>query len=525
MTTHDFMPARDVPFATASTTPASRLAQFVRAHVLDVGLALVAVAFASPSIVYPFGRDQGVHFYVGRAWLHGGMPYRDAFDYKPPGIFALHAALIAAFGEEQWPVRIADVACVLAMGVACWALLSARPRGALGLTCLATSLAYFGFFSFWDTAQCELWCTTFSIIAIVAAKGGRPLRSGLLVGAAFIMKPQALLFAAVAALVLIRRRPASVTRSLLRFAIGAAALPGVTTLYFAARGGLGAMKEALGGATWAYVVGARGVDSAASLLRESVTLFSWFNPYATVILVAGGLSALLAKAEGDPRTTRRYRLAFVLGVAAYLGVATQMKFYRYHWALLVPALVLALGETVLWVSERLSAQAGRAATACLFAVFPLAGEPARTWWTGLDVLVQSAGGAPRRAMLARFSMPALGYDPIEIKDTGDWLRARTTATDRVLVRGFLPEVYVIARRSAPGRFFWSTPLTDTRRAYRADEWRAEDRESVSRLPPVFVVVLAGVHAGPDSAEYYRDSGYLPETQIGRLMILKRAPPP
>jgi hypothetical protein len=54
-------------------------------------LLATAVAFALPSLAYPFGRDQALYHYVARGWFdHGLLPYRNIFDQKPPGIYLVY---------------------------------------------------------------------------------------------------------------------------------------------------------------------------------------------------------------------------------------------------------------------------------------------------------------------------------------------------------------------------------------------------------------------------------------------------
>src|SRR5579864_7791604 len=78
----------------------------------------LAAVVALPSLAYPFGRDQGLYFYVGREWLlRGALPYRDLFEQKTPGIYVVHAACIALFGERVWGIRVADVVAVALIGV------------------------------------------------------------------------------------------------------------------------------------------------------------------------------------------------------------------------------------------------------------------------------------------------------------------------------------------------------------------------------------------------------------------------
>jgi hypothetical protein len=52
----------------------------------DAAGLVVAIVLGVASFVYPFGRDQGLYYYVGREWaLRGAIPYRDVFDHKTPG--------------------------------------------------------------------------------------------------------------------------------------------------------------------------------------------------------------------------------------------------------------------------------------------------------------------------------------------------------------------------------------------------------------------------------------------------------
>jgi hypothetical protein len=52
--------------------------------------ALVAVRV--PSLAQPAGADQGLYAYVGQRILAGELPYRDAWDQKPPAIHYTYAA-------------------------------------------------------------------------------------------------------------------------------------------------------------------------------------------------------------------------------------------------------------------------------------------------------------------------------------------------------------------------------------------------------------------------------------------------
>ena len=79
----------------------------------DLALAVVAAAFGWASLTYPFGRDLGLYFYVGREWaLRGAIPYRDVLDHKTPGIEDDYVAVrgfqpqVYALARRRYPGRL-----------------------------------------------------------------------------------------------------------------------------------------------------------------------------------------------------------------------------------------------------------------------------------------------------------------------------------------------------------------------------------------------------------------------------------
>src|SRR5690349_11029177 len=66
-------------------------------------------------LLFGFGRDQGIYAVVGDAMLSGKVPYRDAWDFKPPGIFFVYTFAQALFGRAMISVRIVEVATWVAM--------------------------------------------------------------------------------------------------------------------------------------------------------------------------------------------------------------------------------------------------------------------------------------------------------------------------------------------------------------------------------------------------------------------------
>jgi len=61
-------------------------------------MALIALGLgilASPQLVYPFGHDQGIYSACGDVIRRGGVPIRDCFESKGPGVMVLYALALS----------------------------------------------------------------------------------------------------------------------------------------------------------------------------------------------------------------------------------------------------------------------------------------------------------------------------------------------------------------------------------------------------------------------------------------------
>jgi hypothetical protein len=82
----------------------------------------------SPSLLQQ-GRDSGTFAYTAQVVLDGGMPYRDAWDNKPPGVYYIDALALLLFGENLWALWLIQIISVWLTGLAFYALLIAVYRG------------------------------------------------------------------------------------------------------------------------------------------------------------------------------------------------------------------------------------------------------------------------------------------------------------------------------------------------------------------------------------------------------------
>jgi len=182
----------------------------------------MCVGLRIPSLQQPAGADQALYGYIGQRILHGEVPYRDAWDQKPPGIHATYAVLWAIWPDER-VVPAADL--VVAVATALLLLALGRRLGPPGTGEAAALVFLFLGDPAWGRlggvrarGQCEVFIGLVSTAGLLLLHraieaGARRVQAlgfaaGALFGAAFVYKYNAgavLIAAALAACWWVRR--------------------------------------------------------------------------------------------------------------------------------------------------------------------------------------------------------------------------------------------------------------------------------------------------------------------------------
>jgi 4-amino-4-deoxy-L-arabinose transferase-like glycosyltransferase len=474
------------------------------------------------------------------------MPYRDTFEQKPPGILGAHALAIALFGEHMVSIRILELACVVTLGLVCARLTTPAddpvPAGLGGASVLAASILYFGFFDFWNSAQCEIWCTTLALASACVASRARDERRALLVGGllgglALLFKPPAatlVAFAGASALARAARGPGPrarrVVRASLLFSAGTAAPVALVVAYFALAGALPALVDVQVGANGWYLRHQANVTGVVEVLRRSQGVYKLFEPVSALLLEAVVLGLAVGVVRHDRELRDRHASALLACVCAAAGVIVQMKLYAYHWGLMVGPATLVVAnvalDAVALVRWRFP---GRPTTlaAALFAgnlvvAYALTGRAANKWAEEAGAALGWLSGRTDDAAFGHsFDSPDVGYPFEEARETAAWLRDHTSAADEVAVRGFDSEIYAMAQRRFHGRFFCTNWLSDPNLAYRRDEWLREDRAAFEHDPPRWVVTRTDLPEAPDAPSTFIALGYVERARSGGFVILER----
>ncbi len=480
-----------------------------------LGIAL-ALTLALPSLWYPFGIDQPLHWYIGSEWLEGVMPYQSAISTRPPGAFVVHAIGVLFFGDHEWVLRILDLAFAVLGGlmVATLTLRRRAPdgtvftlhppspgvRGAAVLCVVVLNLVYFDYA---HTGHPELWQGVFMLmpawLLIRSPDFDISPRTAFWAGAAaaagVTMKHTAALtgFVAGAWMVWMALRRTGPKRALVdsvTYTGGVLAVLLLTVLPFVLTGTWDGfhewmIEEPLDRATWKP--------------RTELAWPRWFEPgYGGPAVLAGlaGLATWLGAARmGRDRDTARAAW-FVLAMTgvSVLSIVIQRRTFHgdpgfsYHFIAFVPFLALGLisglgrvfrrGSNVLLAMVLLAG--------CAMASHPsMVSQPEHhyeaeweSWWAYVH---------GERSFQEHHAPHQVGRrdSTIAVAELARWVNTHKQPGDTLCVDGWLPQIYVHTDLRCPSRYIVGEHVHDE-----ADRIREHDRV-LETARPTFIITYPG----------------------------------
>ena len=411
--------------------------------------------------------DEGDYAYSARVWSEGGLPYRDAFDQKPPMIHFLYRAPV--------PPRLLATAASLGTMVLLYLSVPAGWSAAARLTAAAaygvlstTPVGDLG----WP-ANTEVFLNLFMALAAFAWTRKKTALCGLACGAALMTKQTALW--AVLVFAGLSFSPA--------YWLGAAAVPAAFAVYFAARGGLPWLLQDAFGRNLGY---ASIVSSPGDLAKQMRWFFGGLGPDLAKGDWPFWATALLGLGKSPIERKPNFELMVTLWLAgSALGVVTGWFLFPHYFLQAYAALALACAVGV----ERL-------------------GKP----WLLLALTLY----APLVRAKAYFLDPPevtarklLYPNPLyEAREIGAYLKRATRPEDKIYVFGSESQIYVYADRRCATRHSYIYPLTLFPRGF--DEG-GEELKALEASPPKAVVysaqpfsTLVGSQAGWAFREAFKD---------------------
>ncbi|CAN5758793.1 hypothetical protein BH18ACI5_BH18ACI5_00040 [soil metagenome] len=431
---------------------------------LFLALACVLLIVRLPSLVQPMGADQGLYAYVGDRIRAGEMPYRDAWDQKPPAIHYTYAALRAVSPHDA-VVPLADLAIAAILAALLYSLggmLAGRTAGQVA----ALLFLLLSDPSFWRNggAAVRAQCETFIAALVIAAflllarsrinfSAGRLVAAGVLLGAAFAFKYNTGVYLGAAAVALWSWEKLTV-RSLAAIGAGFVVVPALMLAMFAFNGAI----PDLYAATITYNMQYSG-ETYGGPLQAAIYLLTFPVKHAAVdslwLLGGAGCAVLLAASlrNRELLAVPAFVAAACLAIAINGGRGLPQYFVQ---ALPLLALAAALSGALLWTHKPALNLAVLAVIA--FGVWRVSDVPKLVSNIAHDTSYVM-GRIDRTTHLARYGdRDERKYSALAMAELADFIQSRTAAEDRVYIFGFASGAYVQAQRASASRFFWSRPV-------------------------------------------------------------------
>jgi 4-amino-4-deoxy-L-arabinose transferase-like glycosyltransferase len=430
---------------------------------------LFYIAVRAPLLPVPLDRDEGSYAYAGQALLRGEMPYRDFYDHKPPGLFAVFALAALIFPSTAAGVHaflhlwmlpallaVAFLARRIAGGAAAlWA------AGIFAVAGAAPSVQGF-------TASSELLGLVPLAVSLAGAahasgRSGRArdwlmIAAGLLAAFAFLIKPPLALPLLATPLLLRAGGGMRWTRDTAMWILGGAIAGALAAIVFAP----------VWSEFWYWNATHNSVYGEQSWFRVGERLKQALRMLAPDLV----LPLLLAVAGCVWAARTRHRYALFLAVFLLLSVVSCFQtgfFYQHYFAQVLVALALAAGAGAAAVVR--GRRATGLAVAVLVVILPVAARP--WYWITPDPVEVSLRILGRQGFEASPHLAA-------------HLRERTRPGDTIWIFGNEPQILFLADRQSATPFLAMYPMMyafPRQREFQRVSWAA-----VQAANPAYIVV-------------------------------------
>ncbi len=446
----------------AALTQPSPAALSLRSQRFLIGLAVAGIlalglAFRAGALDLPLDRDEGAYGYIGANLASGTIPYRDAFDHKPPGVYVFYA--FASLGPDKvTAVRLAtDI--LFAVSLLLIFTISARIYGrAAGLVAALAWAALGNSFRIEAArANTEQIMVPFLLLAVWSFQKGLGksspywlLASGFASGIALLIKQVAVLPALVLLGFLVLRAISQRNWRRSTVEIGAAtagaAIPVLATvIYFGAAGALDDLYFAVVQYNSMYV---RAYWEAGGARLDN------FDP----ILTPWAYAALgfLFSYPFIKRRNGGWGLLIVTWTLANLaGAKMGLRDFPHYFVPVVPGIAILAGAYISSVSERLAALIRGASW--LRPALAIGVAMGLFVWQAEEYVDFYFRSTP--AEMAKVEFGGEGEHTFACsEEVASYIRTSTQPEDEILVWANEAQVYFLSERQAASRYIYTYPF-------------------------------------------------------------------
>jgi hypothetical protein len=483
-------PVRVGPSLRALSLPSVRA--FALRHPLVSSLVLygaIAAALRPATWYTPLFEDPAQNLYVGQAIIDGGAPYVDAANNKGPLTYVLFGFLGLLVGTSNVVLKFTVVAATAAAALLVAAYVARYAGRTVGFL---AGLMFALFSSSADLLGYEPMTEVYGLVPMTAAwylasRGGRRSAAGAGVCAAVaaLMNPAFGIIVPIAGLELWRRgREQGTLFPLFGWAVaGGVGVTALVLLWLGLAGAIDDMLTQVLGHVTSNVGSASAPGTSQSFSPNTSELYRYVTTPAGGLWIAAAIGAVLA---WRTPALRPFAVPTLLWLAlAFVRVKVVDYELLHQFFLVLPGIALGItaGIASLWGSTTRS----RVAIAALVLAAPTFTYVLGPQWRALQLEPSARFGVGNNYALA---------EPV-----ADFIRKNTRSDERIFVGGHAAQVYWLADRRAPTRFFDSFPVTQE------EGYLLERNRALRESPPRAIVIMANTQPDDDLRSLMRDLRY------------------
>jgi 4-amino-4-deoxy-L-arabinose transferase-like glycosyltransferase len=428
---------------------------------------LVTFVIGSISLIYPFGRDQGIYAYAGKMLLEGKINYKYVFDLKPPGVHYTFAFAELFFGKSMLSIRIFDILWQAITAIFIFLILS-RLTGNNILSVMFTLLYPFLYFryDYWHTLQADGFLNlpfTLSILLLLFSQyktvKSFVFFSGMLFGIVLLYKYTFILFLPFILYLFYIDKRNSLTKykRMLQYSCGVCLILIVTFAIYTVSGSLGYMTDVMFVQIPLYARIGFETSSLDFILANLLRLF-FGSVYSPLIIMSVGLLIYLIT-KNDLRFFEG--ALYIWLFSAIINLIIQWKFFLYHFLVIIPPLIII--SAVSFNKIRIITENYKniitypviILLSCLYIIF--AGKSYKNNYYDL-VQVVTGSKSLNQAYIDKGITTDSAFLISNTFKAIDYVTANTYQTDKIYIWGFDPLVYYLSGRHSSSRFIYNYPL-------------------------------------------------------------------
>jgi 4-amino-4-deoxy-L-arabinose transferase-like glycosyltransferase len=461
-------------------------------------IVIVLITLGCPTLVYPFGRDQGEYAWIATSTLNGNLSYRDIFNVKPPLTHVVHQLALLLFGYSMASIRILDLLWQGLTAIIIF-MIAKQIKQPSAASVLASILYLFSYYrmDFWTTAQTDGFLTLPLALGIffylqAQQRSNHPWLysiSGAAIGLAVLFKyPIGIMIVFMFILSLINLKKSSILPTLL-LGVGFLFPLIITVLTMFIRGNLTDFLLT----QFTYIL------KYSTILQQNVgykTTFGASFLIAIISSIPGWVSIFNGFGLFHETSYHHFMNMAIISmwfIAAVIHFIIQNKFYTYHMLPMLAPIALMLSnyffnlfKTQSRILFTVGALGGILAIALVIFPFFISDFPQkyiRLWSVAI-------GNSSLQTMYGNTEFDVNGpnkdFSSRADMEVAEYFITHTKKDEKIYIWGFEPSIYFLSQRTNATRFPSDFVLYGPNAS---PEWRLEFITEIKTEKPVYIAIV------------------------------------